>query len=604
MPMIFTRKYRRWLEWKGVFFFLALVLFLNHSTLSGQSSDKAIPCMDQLPEEEVSLFCDRDYYLAGDGLWFKAFVFLNGELSSAWSKVLYVELFNAKKEVSLQEKFLVVNGMVEGAIQLPADVPSGHYFLRAYTQYGRNFPVEKYFSKVLSIVNPLERGEDLELSKEDPGERLVVAKSTDAVEAESVQISLSKRTFHRREKVEIALKNEGQSQLAIVVRKKGTAYSRDENARFKKLNPWLNDRVFSAQSRSERNNTKTGNTADELKWIPELRSLSLSGILRDKTSGAPLGGESCITAIIGDEPQIHLSRSDEKGAFIFPYHGLYGEKDVYVSVRGASTKEMEILLNKDFSGDFPKTEPMLFDTSKHPLFEELYLNQQIQQYYSPLIEADSMESSGHNLSTFNLGRPDYVIKLKDFIALNTLADVFRELVPTVSVRGAIGSRRFSVFEKKMQRSHDDPLVLLDNVPVSDIEALLKINPDVIASIEVFDSEYQLGDFSFGGIVAINTTTFNFAGYKWTDSSVFLSYKTLHASKEFQIPTYDNPEALNSRKPDFRTVLYWNPSLNLDGKEETFSFYTSDHLAEYEIVIFGYSMDGQFFYGTNEIEVME
>jgi hypothetical protein len=591
----------RKIAWRRVFLLFILNILSCSSLLLGQSAGNEEPCVEQLPFEELSLFCDRDYYLAGDRLWFKAFVLLDGKLSDTWSKVLYLELFNANKEVALQEKYAIENGMVSGEVLLPADVPTGHYFLRAYTQYARNFSSESYFSKVLSIVNPEDQGEVIELSLEEAPDPYSNVSQPSRPKAQKIDLALNKKTFHRREMVSLELGTEKLSHLALVVRKKGTAHSLSEKQYFYSRNPWLNDRAFGGYEDLVK---QPEFSPDGLKLIPELRSLSLSGKLKEKESGKALAGQSCIAAIIGNERQIHLSRSNEKGEFIFPFEDLYDEQDVYVSLRGQANSPVEILVNKDFSGDFPDLKPMLFDTSKHQLFEGLYLNQQIQQKFSPLKKQSYYAPAREDRATFNIGVPDYEIRLKDFIALNSLPDVFRELVPTVSVRGNIGARRLSVFEKEINRSHDDPLVLLDNVPVADLEALMQLNPEFITSIEVYDTEYQLGDFSFGGIVAINTATDNFAGYKWTDSSVFLSYKTLRDSKVFQMPIYDSEEAKKDRRPDFRTVLYWNPDVTLNGKDEKITFYTSDHRAAYEIVLFGYTKDGQWLYGKEEIEVVE
>ena len=147
------------------------------------------------------------------------------------------------------------------------------------------------------------------------------------------------------------------------------------------------------------------------------------------------------------------------------------------------------------------------------------------------------------------------------------------------------------------------MILLDNVPVQNIYALLKLDPAQLKQIDVYNSVYLLGDNSIKGLVSIKTNTNNFAGYKWQDRTVFLNFKTFERSQSFTHPVYDSVKALKSTKPDFRTLLYWNPKVNPGIGEKTFSFFTSDHCSLYEIVVEGYSANGEYHYGIQEIEVV-
>ncbi len=69
------------------------------------------------------------------------------------SNVLYIELFQNQQAV-VQKKFQILDGVVQGMIEIPEDILSANYYLRAYTQYMRNFPAETYFTTLLSVVNP------------------------------------------------------------------------------------------------------------------------------------------------------------------------------------------------------------------------------------------------------------------------------------------------------------------------------------------------------------------------------------------------------------------------------------------------------------------
>ena len=70
----------------------------------------------------------------------------------------------------------------------------------------------------------------------------------------------------------------------------------------------------------------------------------------------------------------------------------------------------------------------------------------------PLVVADSFHNHHFHMQSS-------VVTLQNFIKLPTVIDVFRELVPMVSLRGKIGSRRFHIFDKETLVNYDNPLVL-------------------------------------------------------------------------------------------------------------------------------------------------
>jgi uncharacterized protein YfaS (alpha-2-macroglobulin family) len=64
-------------------------------------------------------------------------------------------------------------------------------------------------------------------------------------------------------------------------------------------------------------------------------------------------------------------------------------------------------------------------------------------------------------------------------------------------------------------------------------------------------------------------------------------------REFYSPAYENPEQVNSRLPDFRTLLYWAPDLKTDASgKQALSFYSSDLPGRYAIIVQGISSDGR------------
>lgn len=104
--------------------------------------------------EKVYLHTDKNTYLAGEIAWFKVYnLNANNHLLSDLSTIVYVELFNSDNEPTIQLKIPVKNGLGEGSIDLPSNLKSGNYVLRAYTHWMKNFNEQLFFQKSLQIIN-------------------------------------------------------------------------------------------------------------------------------------------------------------------------------------------------------------------------------------------------------------------------------------------------------------------------------------------------------------------------------------------------------------------------------------------------------------------
>jgi len=156
--------------------------------------------------------------------------------------------------------------------------------------------------------------------------------------------------------------------------------------------------------------------------------------------------------------------------------------------------------------------------------------------------------------------------------------------------------RFSlpVFDQgKLQLLNEDPMVLLDAVPVFDLDKLVNFDALKIRKLEVIARQYVLGVHSFSGIVNFTTYKGDIGGFEIDPRAAVIDYEGLQQKREFYSPVYDTQEQLLSRLPDFRNLLYWSPDLisRSSGKTTT-NFYSSDLPGRYAVVIQGLSEDGR------------
>jgi hypothetical protein len=104
------------------------------------------------PQEKIYLHLDKPYYMAGDTLWLKGYLFdgITHDIDSM-SRVLYVDLINPIQGKIIASRILKCNGSTHGDIALPDTLSEGIYQIRAYTNYMRNFSEEFFFTQNIKI---------------------------------------------------------------------------------------------------------------------------------------------------------------------------------------------------------------------------------------------------------------------------------------------------------------------------------------------------------------------------------------------------------------------------------------------------------------------
>jgi hypothetical protein len=115
----------------------------------------------KIPREEVYVQTDRDDYIAGEEIWFKAYLMdRQSSKFSSGSKILYFEILNSEKRPVVQKRIRLEEGFGPGQVVIPDTLSTGVYNLRAYTNWMKNFLPYNCFSKKLNIYNALRTQSD------------------------------------------------------------------------------------------------------------------------------------------------------------------------------------------------------------------------------------------------------------------------------------------------------------------------------------------------------------------------------------------------------------------------------------------------------------
>lgn len=134
----------------------SLILFLGFiffSNARAQSPEKALEQLyKRFPHEKAVLVLSKPAYLAGENIYFKAYV-LNGYEPSDISTNLYTELYDKEKKLLDKQIIPLLRGSGDGHFTLPAWLAEDVYYVRAYTHWMLNFDEKFQCIKPVPVYN-------------------------------------------------------------------------------------------------------------------------------------------------------------------------------------------------------------------------------------------------------------------------------------------------------------------------------------------------------------------------------------------------------------------------------------------------------------------
>lgn len=341
------------------------------------------------------------------------------------------------------------------------------------------------------------------------------------------------------------------------------------------------------------------NNLFRFKYLPELSGQVISGRVINSQTGMPVPHVLTYFSVIGKASKVLGYLSDSNGWFHFNVRDLYGLNQVVVETNTQTIDSLvKFEIQDPFSTRYPQRlmSPFSISTSSERELSAHNLWTQIQHGYHPEI-FDHFMTHKEDTSAF-FGVPNKTYWLDNYTRYPTMDEVLKEYVQEVAVRRKGKSYRLMVvnnYDKSLHASlfPTDPLVLLDGVPVFDMDKLMSFDPLKIQKLDIVTARYFYGPIMADGILSFHTYKKDMSNFPLDPHAIVLNYKGLQSEREFYSPVYGNDSTKTSPVPDFRNVLYWSPDITTNESGLTqCSFYTSDLGGKYIIVINGIAADGE------------
>lgn len=321
----------------------------------------------------------------------------------------------------------------------------------------------------------------------------------------------------------------------------------------------------------------------------------ISGRLLTNNLQPAYGGEILLMSTPGKEALFQYTKTDSDGDFNFRINIDDEFKDLIIQPDIGSVYQ-KVYVGKSFSDLYPENKIFVDSTNEQIPSSILQqcINYQVRKVYGS-------SSAGDRITPFIppskqsrfYGKPDFVLVMKDFILLDSMQEVFFELVPRVELESVNSVFEMAVFDPLKNKLEGSPVVMIDGVIIKDLSLIANLDPDLVEKIDVIWDRYRVGSYLFNGIVNLITKTGDFSCVPLPSDAVRLHYRVIDTACSFISPDYSLTGIKNSKIADYRNTLYWNPSVHPDENgKASIEFWTADNKADYLISINGITSEGK------------
>lgn len=527
-------------------------------------------------QERVLLIFDQDFYLAGETLNFFA-VTLDAALQIpiTFSSILYIELYNQDNKVLTTKKVLLKNGEATNTLALPREINTGYYYIRAYTNFMKNFGPSTFFIKRLKIVNPFvpnavslidtlsDNNNIAAKAAQDPEQLFGYNKPRAGL---VINAHLNKTEANRGDTITLDIDSSNtdsiQYVLALHLGNKLTLPSLQENIA----------------------STLKSLSYSHLTYLPEFTTDIVTGRVNAGNSNVSTANKILYLSFVDSVSWTTRCRTDTLGRFTATLPIEYQGDDLVVSMVD-TTNSFSIVFDDEFSPYFLEVnkEDYYPNPSLKPIIEARMLNLQVNDAYDEPTE--SSISAERPLLRF-YGYPDNEYIINTYTDLPNLEEFIREVVLEAYVRKR--RAQTSIMVKTEKTNNKSPLIILDGIPLFQADHLLPlISTEKLKSVRVVASRFFFGSEIYEGILDITSNDKALSLVEKDKNSVRIRFSPVTT-------TPANNKLMNLRTPHYTSDLYFD-SINSAKGKESIRIALPQNAGLYSLTLFGYTKNGEWDY---------
>ncbi|MNK92801.1 hypothetical protein D3C87_1129370 [compost metagenome] len=575
---------------------ILMFLLIQSGFIHAQNSQNKNDTPTTLTQETIFIHSNTTTFLTGETLYFKLYCLnpLNNKVS-AISKIAYVELIDNEKKSLQKNKIFLDKGIGTGDYFIPTTLKTGNYKVVAYTKWMLNNVNSQKYAIDIFIINPFqtqEPNDNITFDITNPAKSNTAIQATNAntANAKRIDFVFDKESYYTREKVSLQLKH-----LTETIEKGNYSVS------IRKTDQIPTMQQLTASEFAKKTTENYVNTPNSLNYVPEIRSELITGNLTSKNN-RDIANKSIALSLPGKEYVLKIVKTNVQGKFAFLLDQFPNFPNAILQVidenRNDYTVNLDPFPNFDASS-LQFTSKLNLSPELKKDIEERSTASQIQNAYYQ-IKKDSLVTEAVMNPFFTTIEKSYV--LDDYTRFPTLKENIVEVIVELYYRRNNGKYQLHIRNnQKDLEMYGPPLVLVDGLLIQDPSDLFDYNMANVSRVSLITEPYVYGPNLYGGLVSFETKNNEFS-----ENYVKKYLKTTEIQRPNPEKVYNNPDYSPGNKlqrvPDYRYQLLWKPDIKLDTKEETLSFYTSDIKGNFEVILEGFTENGQPVYVSKNITV--
>lgn len=529
--------------------------------------------------ERTWLATDRDVYIPGDKI-LVSLATIDGyyQLPVTFSTIAYIEFYTTNGTPILQEKASLHAGKGSVQLTLPKNIETDYYYLRAYTNYQKNFGENSFIVKKIRIINPFKI---ITIEKKADSAKTKNIASKYKFHNDSLYITYINSTLIDSFSIKSAFNNEYMSKNSfkindstLVIPLRGMKNALSVTAWSEVTNSLISDSVRDINISTSTNGKTIFFGSNSTKDSNSLFTTSAFRADHGKFSDTfcSLGGPITIPKVFLYQPELSsdilFGKVTLKSGASLPKHILVSVPRSISNLRVAFVKQ-DSTFSLDMSDQNYNTSLLFtptdtssaisinFENEFFPSFAtipqktyipENYLGNYIQSLMVNVQLADAFNTSSKIAEVDNnnfYGRWDEKLEFDKFINLPSIEEYIHELLPSVYVikKRKRKSIRISDYNARGFIGKN-PLLIVDGTPFFNHGTVLYIPPNEVKTIYVLNRKFTYLSAQFDGILDIRTRNFY-------SEELDMAANTLSVD-------YVSPKTYKDHLPLFSNCPMWQP----------------------------------------------
>lgn len=459
--------------------------------------------------EQIVAYTDKDCYLVGERLCVRVDARLDGKPSP--SRVAYVEISDTRM-MHAQCMLMLRDGQGWGEIALPAHMHSGCYQLTAYTKLGlgQEGKDEQVFHTLIGVINgeKLSRYDDISFVPAVVTQSVPAACAADGAAADGVAAVATAAD------VADALLVRGQSYAPGAMMTLDLPEA-DELGCALTLCCAGMEVDMDAREYEESKGGCQPNQATQPASEPE------GHIVRARVAdGVTAEVAQTRLALIGKGSSLYDGVRQADGSYLYYTDGISGNLPVLINAFDPNGYPVPMTLVSPYAAQLPSALPRLMvSCDEEYLLERANMARQ-QAAINQQLGTDTLQ---HSIG-FMSATPQFFYDLDEYTQMKDVRELLLEFVRGIKRQKHQGINMLYTLDKESGRYARWPaLVLLDGMPVYDIDEILQYDAHMIRFVQIYSGLFSFGSSCCQGVISFITRGGRLSNYKLGSGEHLMSY---------------------------------------------------------------------------------